>query len=58
MRAQLIRSANLPHIRLYPWELEDIEGAAAIERVKLTEFVRAVLLDAARKVVRERGAEQ
>jgi uncharacterized protein (DUF1778 family) len=43
------RSAWLPSVRVYVWERELLDRAAEHEGVKMAEFVRAVLLSAARR---------
>ena len=52
------RTAWLPSVRAYPWERELLVRAAEVEQVKVSEFIRRVLVDAARRRVAkaDRGA--
>lgn len=43
------RSAWLPSVRVYPWERELLEEARALERVKMSEYIRRVLVDTAKR---------
>lgn len=43
------RTAYLPSVRAYPWERETVVRAAQSEGVKVSEFIRRVLVDAARR---------
>lgn len=43
------RTAYLPSVRAYPWERETVVQAAAAEGVKVSEYIRRVLVDAARR---------
>jgi len=45
------RSSHLPTVRCYPWERETVVRAAAAERIKVSEYIRSVLVDAARRRV-------
>ena len=45
------RTAYLPSVRAYPWERELLVRAAAVEQVKVSEFIRRVLVEAARRRV-------
>jgi uncharacterized protein (DUF1778 family) len=45
------RNAWLPSVRVYPWERSLLDEARALERVKMSEFIRRVLVDAARRRV-------
>ena len=45
------RTAYLPSVRAYPWERELLIRAAATEQVKVSEFIRRVLVEAARRRV-------
>lgn len=45
------RSAWLPSIRAYPWERELLERACGLEQVKMSEYIRRVLMDSARRRV-------
>ena len=45
------RTAYLPSVRAYPWERELLVRAATIEQVKVSEFIRRVLVEAARRRV-------
>jgi uncharacterized protein (DUF1778 family) len=43
------RTAWLPSIRAYPWERDLLLRAAQAEQVKVSEYIRRVLVDAARR---------
>ena len=43
------RTAWLPSVRAYPWERELLVAAAAAEQIKVSEFIRAELVRAARR---------
>lgn len=43
------RTAYLPSVRAYPWEREAVVQAAAAEEIKISEFIRRVLVDSARR---------
>ena len=45
------RTAYLPSVRAYPWERELLIRAAETEQVKVSEFIRRVLVEAARRRV-------
>lgn len=45
------RSAWLPSIRAYPWERELLERVCDLEKVKMSEYIRRVLVDSARRRV-------
>jgi len=45
------RTGWLPSVRVYPHERELLEEARKLERVKMSEFIRRVLLDAAKRRV-------
>ena len=54
--AQLRRSTQI-HVRLRPRERQVLEDAAAREQVLLSEFVRRVLVDSARRRLARRGGD-
>lgn len=43
------RSAYLPSVRAYPWQRELVVRAAELERIKTSEYIRNVLVDASRR---------
>jgi hypothetical protein len=43
------RTGWLPSVRVYPWERDLLLAAASAERVKVSEYIRQVLLAAARR---------
>lgn len=45
------RTAWLPSVRVYPWERQMLEEARELERVKMSEFIRRVMVDAAKRRV-------
>lgn len=45
------RTAWLPSIRAYPWERDLLEQACGLEQVKMSEYIRRVLVDSARRRV-------
>jgi hypothetical protein len=45
------RTAWLPSVRVYPWERILLEEAQQLEQVKMSEFIRRVMVDAARRRV-------
>jgi hypothetical protein len=45
------RTARLPSTRCRPWEREDAELAARVERLPLAEFVRAAVAERARQTL-------
>jgi len=45
------RTGWLPSVRVYPHERELLEEARKLERVNMSEFIRRVLLNAARRRV-------
>jgi uncharacterized protein (DUF1778 family) len=49
------RTAWLPSVRAYPWERELLVRAASAEQVKVSEYIRRVLVDAAKRRVARAG---
>jgi uncharacterized protein (DUF1778 family) len=45
------RTEYLPSVRSYPWERDLVREAAQLEQVKVSEFIRRVLVDTARRRV-------
>lgn len=45
------RTKYLPSVRVYPWQRELLMQAAEAEQVKVSEYIRRVLVDAARRRV-------
>lgn len=43
------RSAYLPSVRAYPWQRELVVRAAELERIKTSEYIRNILVDASRR---------
>lgn len=43
------RTAWLPSVRVYPWERSLLVRAAELEQVKVSEYVRTILVAAARR---------
>lgn len=51
------RSAWLPSVRAYPWERELLVRAAQAEQIKVSEYIRRVLVDSARRRVAKADRE-
>jgi uncharacterized protein (DUF1778 family) len=45
------RTEYLPSVRSYPWERDLVQEAARLEQIKVSEFIRRVLVDTARRRV-------
>jgi hypothetical protein len=43
------RTVYLPSVRAYPWERELLLRAAAADQVKVSEYIRRVVVDSARR---------
>jgi uncharacterized protein (DUF1778 family) len=50
------RTAWLPSVRAYPWERDLLVRAAAAEQVRVSEYIRQVLVASARRRVGKEGA--
>lgn len=51
------RTAWLPSVRVYPWERAALVRAAGLEKVKVSEYVRSVLVSAARRRIAKEGQD-
>jgi hypothetical protein len=45
------RSEYLPSVRSYSWERDLVQEAARLEQIKMSEYIRRVLVDTARRRV-------
>jgi hypothetical protein len=52
------RTAWLPSVRVYPWERLLLEEARRLERIKMSEYIRKVLVDTARRRVSRADSDE
>lgn len=52
------RTKYLPSVRVYPWERELLVEAAELEQIKVSEFIRRVLVGASRRAVARANREK
>ena len=52
------RTAYLPSVRAYPWERELLVRASGAEKIKVSEYLRRVVVDAARRTIARADRKQ
>ena len=52
------RTAYLPSVRAYPWERELLVRASVAEKIKVSEYLRRVVVDAARRTITRADRKQ